>query len=94
MGIDIVDIFIRDVSIFEGGRWPDYDASKTLEDAVKIAVQVNGKLRGTVELAKGTEEAQAVAIARVEENVARHLEGVTERKVIFVQDRLINFVAS
>jgi leucyl-tRNA synthetase len=61
---------------------------------VRLAVQVNGKLRGTVEVAKGTEEAEAVATARAEENVARHLEDVTERKVIYVKDRLVNFVVS
>jgi leucyl-tRNA synthetase len=81
-------------SIFEGGHWPAYDEAKTVEDAVKIAVQVSGKLRGTVEVPKGTEEAEVVAIARAEENVARHLEGVTERKVIYVKDRLVNFVVS
>ena len=81
-------------SVFEGGHWPDYDESKTIEDTVKIAVQVNGKLRGTVETVKGTEEAEVVAMARGEENVARHLEGVTERKVIYVKDRLVNFVVS
>ncbi|MEJ2205861.1 MAG: leucine--tRNA ligase [Gemmatimonadota bacterium] len=81
-------------SVFEGGHWPEYDEAKTVEDAVRLAVQVNGKLRGTVEVAKGTEEAEAVATARAEENVARHLEDVTERKVIYVKDRLVNFVVS
>jgi leucyl-tRNA synthetase len=81
-------------SVFVGDQWPSFDEAKTVEDAVRIAVQVNGKLRGTVEMAKGAEEADAVAIARAEENVARHLEGVTERKVIYVKDRLVNFVVS
>jgi leucyl-tRNA synthetase len=81
-------------SLFVGDQWPSFDEAKTVEDAVRIAVQVNGKLRGTVEMAKGAEEADAVAIARAEENVARHLEGVTERKVIYVKDRLVNFVVS
>jgi leucyl-tRNA synthetase len=42
----------------------------------------------------GAPEADVVALARAEENVARHLEGVTERKVVFVKDRLVNFVVS
>jgi leucyl-tRNA synthetase len=57
-----------------------------------VAVQVNGKLRGTVEVERGAEEDAVAAAARAEENVARHLEGATERRVIVVQDRLVNFV--
>ena len=81
-------------SIFEGAHWPAYDEAKTVEDTVNVAVQVNGRLRGTIAAAKGAEEADVVAAARAEENVARHLEGVAERKVIFVKDRLVNFVVS
>jgi leucyl-tRNA synthetase len=81
-------------SIFEGANWPAYDPAKTLDDAVNVAVQVNGKLRGTIQAAKGAPEADVVALARRDENVARHLAGVTERKVVFVKDRLVNFVVS
>ncbi len=81
-------------SIFEGANWPSYDEAKTVDDAVNIAVQVNGKLRGTIQAAKGAPEADVVAKARADENVARHLAGVTERKVVFVKDRLVNFVVS
>ena len=61
---------------------------------MNIAVQVNGKLRGTVQAPIGAAEGDVVAMARAEENVARHLEGVTERKVVVVKDRLVNFVVS
>jgi len=81
-------------TIFDGASWPEYDPAKTVEDTVNYAVQVNGKLRGTVAVARGMDEAEVVAIARVEENVARHLDGATERKVVFVEDRLVNFVVS
>jgi leucyl-tRNA synthetase len=81
-------------SIFDGARWPAYDEAKTVEDTVNIAVQVNGKLRGTVQAAKGAAEADVVAAARAEENVARYLAESTERKVVFVKDRLVNFVVS
>lgn len=82
----------HDGSVFDGGRWPEYDEAKTVAHTVKVAVQVNGKLRGTVEAAKGAPEEEVVAAARAEENVARHLEGTSERRVIFVEDRLVNFV--
>jgi len=81
-------------SIFDGAHWPAYDDAKTVDDTVKVAVQVNGKLRGTVDVAPGSPEAAVVAAARAEENVSRHLEGVTVRKVVFVKDRLVNFVVS
>jgi leucyl-tRNA synthetase len=81
-------------SIFDGAHWPAYDDAKTVDETVKVAVQVNGKLRGTVDVPPGSSEAEVVAAARAEENVSRHLEGVTERKVVFVKDRLVNFVVS
>lgn len=79
-------------SIFEGTRWPEHDPEKARRQTVEIAVQVNGKLRGTVAAAPGTEEEQAVALARNEENVSRHLQEGSVRRVIYVQDRLVNFV--
>jgi leucyl-tRNA synthetase len=81
-------------SIFDGARWPAYDDAKTVDETVKVAVQVNGKLRGTVDVAPGSPEAAVVTAARAEENVSRHLEGITVRKVVFVKDRLVNFVVS
>ena len=81
-------------SIFDGANWPAYDEAKTVDDAVNIAVQVNGKLRGTVQAPMGAPETDVVALARSDGNVARHLVGVTERKVVFVRDRLVNFVVS
>jgi leucyl-tRNA synthetase len=79
-------------SIFAGARWPSWEESKLVRETVEVAVQVNGKLRGTVEVERGAEEDAVAAAARAEENVARHLEGATERRVIVVQDRLVNFV--
>ncbi len=81
-------------SVFDGALWPTYDPDKARDAAVKIAVQVNGKLRGTVEAEAGAEENVVVPLARAEENVARWLEGATERRVIFVKNRLVNFVVS
>jgi leucyl-tRNA synthetase len=81
-------------SIFDGGNWPAFDEAKTAEEAVSVAVQVNGKLRGTVEVAPGTPEAEVVAAARADDNVGRHLADKTERRVVYVQGRLVNFVVS
>lgn len=82
----------REGSIFDGSNWPVFDEDKARESTAEVAVQVNGKLRGTIALAIGADASAAEAAARAESNVARHLEGVTVRRVIHVPDRLLNFV--
>ena len=81
-------------SIFDGGHWPRFDETKAVELAVEVAIQVNGKLRATISVAKDAPEAIVVGAARAEENVARHIEGKEERRVIHVPGRLVNFVVS
>ncbi len=84
----------NEASIFDGANWPTYDEDKLVETRVNVAVQVNGKLRGTIEVSIGAEDDTVVAAARAEENVARFLSEGTERKVIVVKDRLVNFVVT
>ena len=79
-------------SIFDRANWPDFDEAKTIETSIVIAVQVNGKLRASINAPVDVSEADVVVAARAEENVARHLEGVMERRVIYVPGRLVNFV--
>ena len=81
-------------SIFDGANWPAFDPAKAAERQVKVAVQVNGKVRGAVSVPKGADREAVVALARVEPNVARHLEGMDVRKIIHVPDRLLNFVVA
>ena len=72
--------------------WPRYDAALAAVDEVEIPVQVNGKMRGKVLVAKGADQAAVEAAARADENVARHLDGKTVRKVILIPDRMLNIV--
>ena len=81
-------------SIFDGANWPAFDPEKAAEEQVKIAVQVNGRVRATVAAPVGSERDAVAALARTEGNVARHLDGLTVRKIVHVQDRLLNFVAA
>ena len=82
----------HDESIFEGAHWPSFDPEKTIDHTITLAIQVNGKVRGTIEIAAGTPEQEAVSRAREEPNVARYLKTAELRRVIYVQDRLLNLV--
>jgi leucyl-tRNA synthetase len=82
----------HDGSLFDGDTWPDYDSARAIADAVDLVVQVNGKMRARVTLPRGADQAAALAAATADENVSRFLDGSQIRKVIFVQDRLINLV--
>lgn len=77
-------------SVFDA-EWPSYDESHLVEDSVTFAVQVNGKLRGTIELAKEISKEDAIASAKEMENVQKFLEG-TIVKEIFVPGKIIGFV--
>jgi leucyl-tRNA synthetase len=73
--------------------WPVADPALLVDDQVTVAFQVNGKLRDTVTVAKGTPREELEALARASENVRRILDGVEPKKVIVVPDRLVNLVA-
>src|SRR3954469_21001646 len=77
--------------------WADYpapDPALLVSETVSVAVQVNGKLRGVVEVPAGADQQVVEEAARAEERVVSFLEGKTERRVIYVPDRLINFVVT
>lgn len=73
--------------------WPEVDASLLVESELVLPVQVNGKRRGEIAVAKGLDPEIVKQIALAEEGVARSLEGLTIRKVIVVPDRIVNIVA-
>ena len=79
-------------SVFEGANWPSWDEAKAREDHVRIAVQVNGKLRATVTAERSASRATVEELARLDENVLRHLDGAEVRRVVYVPERLVNFV--
>ena len=74
--------------------WPEAEDRYLVQDTVRIAVQVNGKLRGTVEVAADAGRDAVLAAARAEPNVARTLDGATVRKEIVVPGRLVNLVVA
>lgn len=73
-------------------KWPEYDESLLAEETVTMAIQINGKLRDTVQIKKGLTEAQARELVLAREKIKQHLEGKEIRKFIYIQDRLTNIV--
>ena len=75
-------------------QWPQVDKAALVQDSLTLVIQVNGKLRGQIEVpATASREAIEVA-ARANENVQRFTEGLSIRKVIVVPGKLVNIVAS
>jgi len=74
--------------------WPTYNEAYLVEDEVEIVVQVNGKLRGKITVAKDASKDEIEALAQQDANVIQHTEGKTIRKIIVVPGRLVNIVAN
>ena len=73
--------------------WPEYDESLLVEEEIEIVVQVNGKVRGKIQIAADTPEAEIEAAALANENVRSHTEGKSARMVKYVPGRLVSIVA-
>ncbi|APZ44674.1 leucine--tRNA ligase [Acidihalobacter ferrooxydans] len=82
-GADIVD-----------APWPEVDEAALRRDTVALAVQVNGKLRGQIEVAADADQAAIESAALAEPNAIRFIAGKTVRKIIVVPGRLVNVVAA
>ena len=74
--------------------WPEFDETLAAEDLVTIAVQVNGKLRDTFEIAVGASNEDHESAAKASAKVQAHLEEKTVRKIIVVPGKLVNIVAN
>lgn len=81
-------------TLLEDVPFPQADPSAMARDALTLAVQVNGKLRGTIEVAVDASRETIEALALAESNVAKFLEGQTVRKVILVPGKVVNIVAA
>ena len=72
--------------------WPDFELALLEEDIVNIAVQVNGKLRVTLDVERDLSQEQVAPLALGLEPVEKLLVGRNPRKVIFVSNKIVNFV--
>ena len=73
--------------------WPEYDESKTVASSVEMAVQVGGKLKGTITVPVDSDQDTVVAAAKENEKVAKALAGMQIVKVIHVKNKLVNLIA-
>jgi leucyl-tRNA synthetase len=78
-------------SVFEA-RWPAFDPALAVESTVEIVVQVNGKTRSKITVARDAAEASVTALALADEGTKKFMEGKAPRKVIYVPGRLVNVV--
>ena len=72
--------------------WPEYDESKTIDAAAEMAVQVNGKLKGTVVVPTDSDEETVVAAAMELDKVKKSTEGMSVVKTILVKNKLVNLI--
>jgi leucyl-tRNA synthetase len=72
--------------------WPAYDEAKTVEAVREMAVQVNGKLRATIQVPNGADDETVVQTACAEEKIKRQMEGMQLVKTIVVKNKLVNLI--
>ena len=78
-------------TVFDAG-WPKHDDALAAMGDVEIVVQVNGKVRGRLSVARGVSQRDVESRAFADESVKKFLEGKAPKKVVYVQDRLLNVV--
>ncbi|URW75287.1 leucine--tRNA ligase [Sphingomonas donggukensis] len=84
---------LGNLGLVADAAWPEVDPALLVDDSVTVAVQVNGKLRDTLTVAKGSAKDALEAAALASPHVQRILDGAAPKKVIVVPDRLVNIVA-
>ena len=91
IGEEIWEILGHDMTIaYES--WPTYDESKTADDVVEVIVQINGKLRGKINVPVDMAKDEVLALAKADEKVASAIEGKTVVKEIVVPNKIVNIV--
>lgn len=90
---EISEAYGAERSLLDQG-WPTPDPALLVEERRRYVIQVNGKLRGEVEVPADAGEAEVREVAERDDKIRPHLEGKTIRKVVFVPNRLMNFVVS
>ena len=72
--------------------WPIYDESKLEYDSIELPVQVNGKVRATIKIAKDANQEEAVTSAENDQNIQKNIDGKEIFKVIYVPGKILNLL--
>jgi leucyl-tRNA synthetase len=72
--------------------WPQWDDALARDERVELVVQVNGRVRGRLHVARGITQAQAVERALADDTVKKFVGGKRVKKAVYVEDRLVNLV--
>jgi leucyl-tRNA synthetase len=83
-----------ETNLLASSSWPEADNSKMVDETVTIAVQVLGKMRGTIEVAKDSDETSVLNAALELQSVKNQLDGKTLKKHIYVVNKIINLIAA
>ncbi|MBQ5800992.1 MAG: class I tRNA ligase family protein, partial [Clostridia bacterium] len=83
---------IGNTSLVSIEKWPSYDAAKIVDDTVEIAMQINGKFRGTIAVALEISKDELLSLVKADERISPMLEGKTVIKEIVVPGKLVNIV--
>lgn len=92
VGEEIYHKFLGHEEMITYAKWPTYDESKIQLDKIKMAVQINGKLRDTIEIAKDEDDEVVKKVALDRENVKKYLDGKTIKKIIVVKNKIVSIV--
>ena len=82
-----------ETTLLAESAWPTYDEAKTVDATIEIAVQICGKLRSTIMIAKDATKEEAIAAAKADEKIVSMLEGKNIVKEIYVPGKIVNIVA-
>ena len=74
--------------------WPVWKEDALQRDVLTVVIQINGKLRGKIEVPASASKEEVEQLALTEQNIVRHLEGLTVRKVVVIPGKLVNVVAN
>jgi leucyl-tRNA synthetase len=73
-------------------KWPKWDEAYTTADTVTVAVQISGKMRGTVSVKADSSEQEVLEVAKKDPAIERNLEGKQIRKIVYVKNRILNLI--
>jgi leucyl-tRNA synthetase len=73
-------------------KWPEYNEDIAAEEMVTIVIQINGKLRGRIDMPVESDKKDVISMAKEEQKIAQYLEGMEVAKEVYVPNKLVNFV--